>query len=55
MYLAGGGSNLLGLDSYFEEKFKLEVSVGESPLTSVIDGTMKYDDIIAERLSDYEN
>ncbi|NQX83680.1 MAG: rod shape-determining protein [Mycoplasmataceae bacterium] len=55
MFLAGGGSLLLGLDSYFEEKFKLEVSVGDAPLTSVIDGTMKYDDIIAERLSDYEN
>ena len=55
MYLAGGGAQLLGLDSYFEERFKLEVIVGESPLTSVIDGTIKYDDVIAERLSDYEN
>ena len=55
MFLAGGGAALLGLDSYFEEKFKLEVVVGEDPLSSVINGTIKYDDTIAERLSDYEN
>lgn len=55
MYLAGGGAYLLGLDTYLEEKFKIEVVIPNSPLTSVIDGTTKYDDIIAERLSDYES
>ncbi len=52
--LCGGGALIQGLDKYLESKFNLEVVISDSPLTSVIDGAMVFDEIIAERLTNYE-
>jgi len=52
--LCGGGALIQGLDKYLESKFNLEVSVADNPLTSVIDGAIMFDEIIAKRLTNYE-
>ena len=52
--LCGGGALIQGLDKYLESKFNLEVVVSDAPLTAVVDGAIMFDEIIANRLVNYE-
>lgn len=48
--LTGGGALIKGLDTYFEKQFKIPTQVGKDPLLGVVNGTIKYQDIIVQRI-----
>lgn len=48
--LTGGGGLIKGLDTFMEKEFKIPTKVGKDPLLGVVNGTIKYQDVIVQRI-----